>query len=305
MRTLLFALALFPNIAMASDWTIAEIDGQPTSGPARLSFAADGTLSGSTGCNRFNGQASASGGQLTVGTGLAMTRRACVGEVLATQEMRIATLLQGDVAMQADPFADTLTLAGNGVTALLTPGVEGAVPDMVGSAYLMVSGVDATLNIRADASTGSGVVAHAALGQIMKNLGCEERSDRTWCRVGYIDGSGLEGWAAAEYLAAATVTRRAGAELFDEIGRLPCRIPSETAIDKCDFGVAREADGSGAILVYLHDNNRLLLEFRGTEINGIKTDDGVAEVVGQTNEALVVTFNQAEVDLPLLILEPQ
>lgn len=199
MRALLVALTLTAPGAGASDWTIAQIDGQPASGAAGIRFAADGTITGSTGCNRFNGQASAAGGQLTVGAGVAMTRRACFGEELATQEMRITTMLQGDVAMQADPFADTLTLAGNGVTALLTPGVEAAVPDavpdMIGSAYLIVSGIDATLNIRAEASTGSGVVSHATLGQILKNLGCEGRSERTWCQVGTIDASGFEGGA--------------------------------------------------------------------------------------------------------------
>lgn len=86
---------------------------------------------------------------------------------------------------------------------------------------------------------------------------------------------------------------------------MPCRIPPGTATDKCDFGVSRESDGTGAVLVYLPDSHRLLLEFRGTEVNGIATDDGVAQVVGQTGDALAVSFNQTEVDLPMSILDPR
>ncbi|OAO00658.1 hypothetical protein A8B76_17455 [Roseovarius indicus] len=304
MRTLLMALTLTLSAtgASASEWIFAEINGQAASASATLSFAANGTISGSTGCNAFSGTARAADGQLQVGKGLAMTRRACPGEGLATQEKRITTLLQGEVSMQPDPFADTLILTGNGVTATLTPGAGIAAQETSGSAYVIVSGVDATLNIRAEASTRSGVVSHAALGQIMKNLGCEERSDRTWCRIAYVDASGLEGWAAAEYLSAATATRRAGAELFDEIGRLQCRPALDAGMVKCDYGVAREADGSGAILVYLPENQRLLLEFRGAEVSGVSNDGGEAQVSRETDAGLVVSADQSEVTVPMAVL---
>ncbi|WP_050759215.1 META domain-containing protein [Pseudooceanicola batsensis] len=298
MRLLCILLALMSLPAAASDWTITAIDGDPAVGAPTISFGEDG-ISGATGCNRFSGSASASAGSLQIGPGLAMTRRACLGADLTAQEGRLTALLQGDVEMQPDPFDDSLTLVGNGVTARLVPGLPP--PPVAAAAFLIVSGVEATLNVRRDASTRSGIVAHAPLGIILRNLGCEARSDRTWCRIGYIDASGLEGWAAAEYLAPASAIRRAGAELFDGIGRLDCR-SGASEVARCEAGVARESDGSGAILIYLDDNRRLLLEFRGTSVAAAGADAGDAIATEVQEDAVLVTSGSDRITIPTAML---
>ncbi|WP_205589558.1 META domain-containing protein [Chachezhania antarctica] len=295
MRILAAAFALTASSAMASDWQIAEIDGSPTTGAPSLQFTDDGRISGSTGCNRFTGSARAEDGTLVIDGGIATTRMACINSDVVVQETLIVELLSGTVALQHDPFTQGLTLAGNGVTATLVP----AEPDVADAAFVIVSGVDATLNIRREATTQSGVVSHASLGQVMRNLGCEDRTDRTWCQIKYTDDSGTEGWAAAEYLAPATAARRAGAELFDQIGRLDCRPAGASEPEKCDYGVAREGDGTGAILVYFPDNDRLLLDYRE---NTFTASAGVSERVTEAQdmgETVRVTAAAHVVDVPL------
>lgn len=73
-------------------WRLVTLDAVPASGPsATLEFGANGTVSGSTGCNRFSGTYVLEGDDLTIGP-LAVTRRACLppnGE----QERRILEAL--------------------------------------------------------------------------------------------------------------------------------------------------------------------------------------------------------------------
>ncbi|WP_052418201.1 META domain-containing protein [Pseudooceanicola atlanticus] len=298
MRMFAIALAFMTSQAAASDWTITSVDGAATTDAPTISFA-DGGISGSTGCNRFTGQADVAAGKLQLSPALAMTRRACLGAELSTQENRLTTLLQGSVEMQLDPFDDSLTLVGNGVTARLVPGLPQ--PAISSAAYVSVSGVDATLNIRSAATTSSSVVAHAPLGIILRNEGCEEGSDRTWCQIRFIDASGIEGWAAAEFLSPASAIRRAGAELFDQIGRVDCGT-ADGATAPCDYGLARETDGSGAILIYLADNRRLLLEFRGTSVMA-SGSDGASEIATEIGDAdVVVTSGTDRVTLPKAVL---
>ncbi|WP_236016685.1 META domain-containing protein [Salipiger abyssi] len=298
MRLFALALACMTAPAAASDWTIARVDGAATIGAPTVTFA-DGGISGSTGCNGFTGQADVAAGVLQLSPALAMTRRACLGAALSAQESRLTTLLQGDVQMQVDPFDDSLTLVGNGVTARLVPGLPQ--PEMSSAAYVIVSGVDATLNIRSGATTSAGVVAHAPLGIILRNEGCEEGGDRTWCQISFIDASGIEGWAAAEFLSPASAIRRAGAELFDQIGRVDCGTLDGPAAP-CDFGLARENDGSGAMLIYLPDNRRLLLEFSGASVV-VSGSDGAAEFATEMGDAdVIVTSGTDRVTLPMTVL---
>lgn len=259
MHRLATLLALIATPASAASWDITALNGAPTEGAPVLTLEEDGALSGHTGCNRLSGHGQIEDGRLTLTLPLATTRVACPAS-LSQQEARL--------------------------------------PDIRDAAYVIVSGVDATLNIRSEPSTASGVRARASLGRVMKNDGCEERPDRVWCRVRFIDNSGTDGWAAAEYLAAATAMRRAAAELFDEIGRLDCQI-SGGAVERCDFGVSREGRGGGTMLVYLPDDRHLLLSYDGKEFT---LSDGVSDVPAQiapNNEGLSVVTDTATLSVPL------
>ncbi|MAY86159.1 MAG: hypothetical protein CML02_05495 [Pseudooceanicola sp.] len=301
MRLSALVLLLMTTQVSASDWTIADLNGTATTGAPTISFV-DGNISGSTGCNRFSVQGEMSSGVLQLSTAVAMTRRACLGAEASLQETRLSTLLQGDVQMQPDPFDNSLTLVGNGVTARLVPGSPA--PEISTAPYVTVTDVDATLNIRSAATTGSGVVARAPLGIILRNAGCEEHSDRTWCRITFIDASGIEGWGAAEFLSPVTAARRAEAELFDQIGKLDCGPVGEPA-GPCDYGLARENDGTGAILIYLPNNRRLLLVFRGTAV-GVSGSDGADTTKAEMRDnAIVVTADAHRVTLPLAVLQDE
>jgi putative lipoprotein len=78
-----------------TSWELVELDGADVSGevPPTLVFDESGNVSGTTGCNTFNGEVSIDGSDLTFGP-LAMTRMACVDEDLAAQEAGYVNVLQ-------------------------------------------------------------------------------------------------------------------------------------------------------------------------------------------------------------------
>ena len=82
--------------------------------PATLVFGGDGSLSGSTGCNRISGTYTQDGSSLSITLG-PMTKRACAPGV-AAQEAVILASLPRVVSFTASP---TLLLAGSDHTTLL------------------------------------------------------------------------------------------------------------------------------------------------------------------------------------------
>lgn len=106
-----------PESLSETSWRILSVDGVDVQGqrPAELAFA-DGRMSGSAGCNRFNGTYSATDTTLTVGP-LAMTRMACIGPG-AEQEAAFTAMLEGPVALRFRENGQ-LILSGNGHSAVL------------------------------------------------------------------------------------------------------------------------------------------------------------------------------------------
>jgi heat shock protein HslJ len=96
MIVVLFALAVTGCAITSRDattelpgtsWTLVDLAGAEAVGdPApSLAFTEEGTVTGTTGCNTFNGEVSIEGSSLTFGP-LATTRMACLEEELAEQE---------------------------------------------------------------------------------------------------------------------------------------------------------------------------------------------------------------------------
>lgn len=103
-----------PTVAAGgSNWRIIEVAELVAEGDASLSFQADGTLAGSTGCNRFNGMASIVDGRSLTLSPLAMTRMACPG-AMAAQEQAVVEALQSTLEIAYDPIADRLWLTSDG-----------------------------------------------------------------------------------------------------------------------------------------------------------------------------------------------
>ncbi len=298
MKLLHVVFVLFAAPAMSDEWSIVSVDGTDAVENPTIRFDEGGAISGSTGCNRFSGMATAQDGTLVFTEALAMTRMACPETALNAQEQRLLALMSGTVTLQPDPFAGTLTLVRGGATARLAPMTTNKETPRPAE-HLMVTGVDAHLNIRTEASTKSAIVARAPLGSILNNLGCEERPDRTWCEIAFVDDSGVEGWAASEYLEPVTGLRRASAEIFDQIGRLDCKPSGATTFQKCDFGVARGGPSEGAMMVYLPGDHRILLDYQAGRL---VVSDGETEVDAEVqviDTGLRVTVSHSIIEMPL------
>ncbi|MGW1770733.1 META domain-containing protein [Streptomyces sp. NPDC002104] len=117
---------------VATQWTVDSlIKGATASsvpagaeGRARFTVAADGNVSGSLGCNRFNAPAAVEGNRLTVGP-LTTTRMACEG---APGELeRTLTELFGSGPLTWKVQGDTLTLTPAGPGTALTAKAASAV----------------------------------------------------------------------------------------------------------------------------------------------------------------------------------
>ncbi|MEB3229299.1 MAG: META domain-containing protein [Synechocystis sp.] len=86
-------MAATPDNLEATAWVLTESDSiKPVNGTiAKIRFQG-GRVSGSTGCNNFNGSYTVTGNRLTIAEAIATTRKACPGE-LATQEQTLLQLL--------------------------------------------------------------------------------------------------------------------------------------------------------------------------------------------------------------------
>lgn len=118
---------------LATQWTVDSlIKGETASsvpadaeGRARFTLAADGTASGSLGCNRFNATAVVEGNRLTFGP-LTTTRMACEGGP-GEVERTLAELFGSgplDWKVQGDALTLTATGSGTGITAKAASAVE-------------------------------------------------------------------------------------------------------------------------------------------------------------------------------------
>jgi heat shock protein HslJ len=93
-----------------TSWTVASIAGAPTLSAARptLTFAADGTVAGSTGCNQYSGAYRRDGGSLQFAE-IASTLMGCDGE-RSRQETAFVAALNGANAWRHRP--DGLVISG-------------------------------------------------------------------------------------------------------------------------------------------------------------------------------------------------
>ena len=85
-----------------NEWVVENLmdAGIPDNAHATLTFTEDGAVSGSTGCNRYNGTWTLSGDQLVFGP-IASTRRACFG-ALNDMEQKFLSVLQEPATLSLD-----------------------------------------------------------------------------------------------------------------------------------------------------------------------------------------------------------
>ena len=240
----------------ASEWQILSLNDNPTEGDATISCGPDGAVIGSTGCNQFNASATIEAGRLIVAEPIATTRMACPGDALTRQEDTILAALAEPLGVTVDLFIDQVTLSGVDTTLVLAPfptttaaanvprphfGRDKPVGD---PPYLSVFGLAHDLLIRAEATNDASALSGVPSGTVLRNDGC----DGGWCKVELPDGS-LAGWAEAQYLEPAGSALRAGQEIFDATGMIPCAKGVGTPMRQCSFGVAREGNGTATVVV--------------------------------------------------------
>ncbi len=100
--------------APGHSWRLVSLGGAIALGGAELVFLPDGSLSGSTGCNRFQGRVEVAGTALRVLGPLATTRMACVDSGIAEQEQALLSALTGELLVTYDPLHDRLELVPQG-----------------------------------------------------------------------------------------------------------------------------------------------------------------------------------------------
>ena len=176
-------------------------------------------------------------------------------------------------------------------------------PTIFNTAYVAVHGLSGRLNVRAEASTSGKIVGGVHEGALLSNKGCEERSDRTWCHVAHIGTGRPQGWVAAEYLKPAPAALRAGETLFDGIGTLSCASGGGAA--RCDYGVARDPDGTTAVIVFLPDGSEQLVVFRNGVLapgGGAAAGDDPLPEAKPVGDQVVVEIEDLRLEIPSAVI---
>lgn len=307
--------------ASAAEWRIATVNGTVAQAEGLIDFAADGAFGGNTGCNNLRGKARFADGLLIIDGPVATTRMACPDPIMQ-QEDAILRILAGEVTVAFDPLTDQLTLSReNDTVTLVPPGAEAgmpkaedtadappppprpaedAVPTIFDTAYLNVFGLSGPLNMRQEPGTASKVVAKVLSGTMLQNLGCEDRPDRTWCRVRMLGASGTEGWVAGDYVEPASASLRAGQGVFDAIGTLSCAFAQGDALQDCDYGLARDGAHSVVVVVFRPDGGKRVLFFAdgGFAYADTSEADGPAAASGTlADDRFVVTLGSERYEI--------
>ena len=90
--------------AILGAWNVAEIDGAavPDGAAVNATFSADGTVGGTSGCNRYGGDYRYGKGLITIGQTV-MTEMACVDDGRMELEARFHNRFSGALSVTASP----------------------------------------------------------------------------------------------------------------------------------------------------------------------------------------------------------
>lgn len=104
-----------PSPIVGPVWKLVGMLHGPAYGDARMTLAADGHLSGNSGCNAFQGSAKLGSGTLDVAP-LATTRKACAETEVMAQEARLLSILSGELQYEIAGDRLTITAPSDGAT---------------------------------------------------------------------------------------------------------------------------------------------------------------------------------------------
>jgi heat shock protein HslJ len=153
------------NLTAYADAKGAEVPGTTGANLGTLAFAADGTFSGSTGCNRLVGSYKQDGSALTMAPG-PMTKMACPPDVTAQEDAILAALPK--VASFTSGTALVLTNAAGGTLLTYAPGTA----SLAGTSWTATginNGKDAVVG---QAGTEKVTIAFGTDGTVSGSSGC-------------------------------------------------------------------------------------------------------------------------------------
>lgn len=149
-------------------WVLETLGGKPaleaTTVTAR--FAADGTISGSSGCNRYSGPFSTSGNAIKVGD-VASTMMACDDAIMAQEKSFLGALTTASAFSVDDT---TLTLSDRDGAALAT--LTWQDQDLAGSSWILTgynNGKGAVVSVLTDSTA---TLAFTEIGKVNGTGGC-------------------------------------------------------------------------------------------------------------------------------------
>ncbi len=303
------ALASAVSPAVAGDWRIGSLNGAAPLEAPELRFEADGSFSGSTGCNRFQGQIQFEENELIVDGPVATTRMACPGGAMTAQDDTIIALFSGRISVAFDPTLDVLVLTTGETVLELTPAAAtdagpfdgprphaGLEPPAGTPPYLNPFGMAEDMPIHAAPDAASEIVGGAYPGQILRNEGCEG----DWCRVTMLDAS-VSGWGQSQSLEASDSALRAGQGVFDATGVVPCANGKGAPMAQCAFGVARDGGGNATLAVTRSDGLVRALFFADGELFGADTseaDGGHEFSAAREGDLLMIRVNDERYEIP-------
>lgn len=101
-------------LSLHGNWIVHSVDEYPVaeSNLPNIHFNDDGTISGSTGCNRFRGMYALDSDAITIKK-VALTRRACIGN-LGTQERFFTEIFTAVTNLKFDDNGHLMLMADNG-----------------------------------------------------------------------------------------------------------------------------------------------------------------------------------------------
>jgi len=217
----------------------------------------------------------------------------------------ITVFLYRNAAREGKTAAFTLDVAVTDKSGALVPGKAGDVPAGGPEVWVVATTGTGTLRLRAQPSTGAPELARLTQGQMLRNLGgCRSAEGRDWCRVATLD-RGLEGWAAAAFLAEAAAPARADALVpgtpFHATGNIPCTPAAGAAETQCAFGVIRQGGGSGSVQLTLPDGTTRMLQFRDGTPMAVDAPAGTAAPVlnaAREGDSSIVTLGDQRFVIP-------
>ena len=125
-----------------------------------------------------------------------------------------------------------------------------------------VSGQADFLNLRSGPTTDSQVLRKLLPGTVVRNHGCKDVAEQTWCEIETLNNDRIRGWGTAAYLEKPNASLRAGQGAFDATGKVPCAQFAGQPMGQCSFGVARDGGGTATVSVTRPDGLRRALFFQ-------------------------------------------